>query len=86
MIELALAALMGALAGAAGAALLMRGRWSRRVSRLSHDLRGALSPALLMAERLEAHPDPKARQAGEIIAQSIERAANRAKQASQDLK
>lgn len=45
------------------------------VRRLRHDLRGALSPAMLTADRLASHPDPNARRFGEVIAQSIERAA-----------
>ena len=43
--------------------------------RLRHDLRGALSPAMLTADRLLAHPDPTARRYGEVISQSVERAA-----------
>ncbi len=42
--------------------------------RLRHDLRGALSPALLTADRLISHADPKVRRAGEIIVKSVDRA------------
>ena len=42
--------------------------------RLRHDLRGALSPALLTADRLLAHDDSKVRRAGEIMVKSIDRA------------
>jgi signal transduction histidine kinase len=52
------------------------------IVKLSHDLRGALSPALLMAERLEGHADPKVKQAGETIAASMDRAAALAREAS----
>ncbi len=42
--------------------------------RLRHDLRGALSPALLMADRLVGHDDPRVRRAGEIMVKSVDRA------------
>ncbi len=42
--------------------------------RLRHDLRGALSPALLTADRLLANPDPSVKRAGQIMVQAIERA------------
>ncbi len=42
--------------------------------RLRHDLRGALSPALLIADRLINHEDPKVRRAGEIVVKSVDRA------------
>ncbi len=45
------------------------------VSRSSHDLRGAVSPALLMVERLEHHPDGDVRQAATLIAEALERTA-----------
>ena len=45
------------------------------VSKLTHDVRGALSPALLMAERLENHADPAVRQAATTITKSMDRAA-----------
>jgi hypothetical protein len=45
------------------------------VRRLRHDLRGALSPAMLTADRLLSHPDATARRYGEVICQSVERAA-----------
>ena len=41
---------------------------------LRHNLRGALSPALMMSDRLIAHEDPAVRRAGEIVARSIDRA------------
>ena len=42
--------------------------------KLNHDLRGALSPALLLAERLERHGDPVVAQGGAIISAALERA------------
>jgi hypothetical protein len=44
---------------------------------LRHDLRGMLSPAMLVADRLLAHSDPKVVRAGETIVRSIERATDR---------
>jgi hypothetical protein len=40
-------------------------------------LRGILSPALLMADRLLAHDDPAVKRAGEVIARTVERATAR---------
>ena len=45
------------------------------VSRTSHDLRGILSLALLTAERLQRHTDPKVSQAGDVLVRAAERAA-----------
>jgi hypothetical protein len=47
------------------------------MSVLRHDLRGILSPALLMADRLLAHDDPAVKRAGEVIARTVERATAR---------
>ena len=44
------------------------------VSRVRHSVNGALTPALLVADRLRADPDPRMRQAGDSIARSIVRA------------
>ena len=44
------------------------------VAKVSHDLRGILTPALLTAERLQAHADPKVQRAGETLAQAVDRA------------
>ena len=43
-------------------------------SRVSHDLRGILSLAMLTAERLQSHADPKVRHAGDVLVRSVERA------------
>lgn len=41
---------------------------------LRHDLRGVLSPALMMADRLLRSDDPAIRRAGQAIVRSVERA------------
>ena len=43
-------------------------------SSLRHDLRGLLSPALLVADRLLAHADPAVVRAGETVVKAISRA------------
>ncbi len=52
------------------------------VRKLNHDLRGALSPALLMAERLETHADPAVSQAAATITKALDRAAEAGKPAA----
>jgi signal transduction histidine kinase len=44
------------------------------VAKVSHDLRGILTPALLTSERLQLHADPKVQRAGEMLAQAVDRA------------
>lgn len=46
-------------------------------SRLRHDLRGVLAPALLVVDRLLAHSDPKVVRAGETVVKAIRRAEER---------
>ncbi len=46
------------------------------VAKVSHDLRGILTPALLSAERLQMHADPRVQRAGEVLAQAVDRAAD----------
>ncbi len=41
---------------------------------LRHDLRGVLSPALMMSDRLLNHPEPTVQRAGTAVVRSIERA------------
>ncbi|GAA4503643.1 HAMP domain-containing histidine kinase [Gluconacetobacter tumulicola] len=48
-------------------------------SKVLHDIRGLLSPALLSADRLSLHADPKVRELAEQIIRSIEQAAHRLK-------
>lgn len=47
------------------------------MSVLRHDLRGILSPAMLIADRLMAHADPSVQRAGEVIGRTVERATAR---------
>jgi signal transduction histidine kinase len=44
------------------------------LARVSHDLRGILTPALLTAERLQGNTDPALRRVGDSIARTVERA------------
>jgi len=44
------------------------------VAKVSHDLRGILSPALLTAERLQTSADPAVRRAGDTLTRVVERA------------
>jgi signal transduction histidine kinase len=44
------------------------------VAKVSHDLRGILTPALLSAERLQSHADPRVQRAGGVLAQAVDRA------------
>lgn len=44
------------------------------VAKVSHDLRGILSPALLTAERLQGSADPVVRRTGDTVARTVERA------------
>ena len=44
------------------------------VAKVSHDLRGILTPALLTAERLQLNADPRVQRAGEVLAQAVDRA------------
>jgi hypothetical protein len=48
-----------------------------QLSRLRHDLRGILSPSMLIADRLIGHEDPAVKRAGAIVASTVERAAAR---------
>ena len=41
---------------------------------LRHDLRGVMSPALMMSDRLLNHADPAVQRAGQAVVRSIERA------------
>jgi hypothetical protein len=47
------------------------------ITALRHDLRGILSPAMLIADRLAAHGDPAVQRAGDVIARTVDRAAAR---------
>ena len=52
---------------------------TRAATQLRHDLRGILSPAMLMADRLAMSDDPVSRRAGEAMISTIERAEARLK-------
>ncbi len=43
-------------------------------AKLRHDLRGALTPAMLAAEMLESHADPVVQQRSAIVSEAINRA------------
>jgi hypothetical protein len=45
----------------------------RLVSKLRHDLRGAMSPAALIADRLRQHSDPAVQRSGKTIGLVVER-------------
>lgn len=47
------------------------------ITALRHDLRGILSPAMLIADRLASHEDPSVQRAGTVITRTVERAAAR---------
>jgi signal transduction histidine kinase len=52
------------------------------VRKMNHDLRGALSPAMLLGERLEAHADPAVAKAAGVISKALDRATEAAKPAA----
>ena len=47
---------------------------AEQIRRLRHDIRGALSPALLIADRLLSHADPSVQRAGQIMVRTVDRA------------
>jgi hypothetical protein len=85
---------IGAALGGLIASLIMmqqlraaRSRAARRTERLiklTHDIRGAVTPALLMAERLGLNSDPGIREAAGVVADAMERTAELAKAASSE--
>ncbi|MBB2201209.1 hypothetical protein [Gluconacetobacter tumulisoli] len=52
---------------------------AHRTRRVLHDVRGLLSPAVLMADKLTTHPDPQVRDAAECILNAVEQAVGRLK-------
>lgn len=48
--------------------------YQRHTAALRHDLRGVLSPALMMSDRLINHADPTVQRAGTAVVRSINRA------------
>lgn len=69
-----IAALEQALDDAAWREAAARDEQHASLSRLRHDVRGALSPALLIADRLMMSGDADKTRAGELIVKSITRA------------
>ena len=59
-----------------GAAVAPGGSRSEAQRQLRHDIRGALSPALLTADRLLTNKDPAVKRAGEIMVGAVEKAAS----------
>ncbi len=49
----------------------------KQVSTLRHDVRGILSPALLVADGLLNHAEPKVKRAGDVMVRTVERASER---------
>ena len=45
-----------------------------RAASLRHDLRGVLSPALMVTDRLLSNPDPAIQRAGQAVVRSVDRA------------
>ncbi len=56
------------------AAVLRLEEYRRHTAALRHDLRGVLSPALMMSDRLIKHPDAAVQRAGNAVVRSIDRA------------
>ncbi len=56
------------------------------LSRTTHDIRGALSPAMLMTERLESHADPAVRDIAEAISRAMDQATATCRSAATDAK
>jgi signal transduction histidine kinase len=46
------------------------------LAKASHDLRGLLSPALLVSERLQVHADPSVSRTGDMLIRLVERASD----------
>jgi signal transduction histidine kinase len=55
---------------------------SEAVVKLAHDVRGAVTSAVLMTERLETHADPSVRLAAAVVAKAMDRTAELAKAAA----
>ena len=61
----------------AAAAQVQLAELRANLSGLRHDIRGILSPVLLMADRLLTHQEPGVRRAGEVMVRTVERATAR---------
>jgi signal transduction histidine kinase len=72
-----MAALQGQVDDGASSAAAMAARLSdveTRAASMRHDLRGVLSPALMVTDRLINNPEPTVQRAGQAVIRSIERA------------
>ena len=61
----------------AGAAQVKLADLRAHLSGLRHDIRGILSPALLVADKLTGHDEPGIRRAGEVMVRTVDRATTR---------
>lgn len=61
----------------AGAGQVQLAELRAHLSGLRHDMRGILSPALLVADRLLSHQDAHVRRAGEVMVRTVDRAVYR---------
>ena len=61
----------------AGAAQMKLAELRTHLSGLRHDIRGILSPALLVADKLIGHEEPGIRRAGEVMVRTVDRATTR---------
>ena len=68
----------------AGAAQVQLAELRAQLTTLRHDVRGILSPALLVSDRLLAHDEPHVRRAGEVMVRTVERASARLAEARPD--
>ena len=55
------------------------------VSRLRHDVRGILSPALLRADMIRGHADPRVAKAGEAVVAMVQRVSARLQETCADV-
>ncbi len=72
-----MAALQGRVDDGASSVAAMAARLSdveTRAASMRHDLRGVLSPALMVTDRLLNNPEPTVQRAGQAVIRSIERA------------
>jgi hypothetical protein len=70
----------GAAPSAAGGDDAESAMLRREISTLRHDLRGILSPPLLLADRICDHADPTVRRAAEAMINAVEKAEQRLRQ------
>ena len=61
----------------AGAAQVRLAEVQAQLAKLRHDVRGILSPAMLVSDRLLTHEEAQVRRAGEVVVHAVERASAR---------